>query len=56
MIAGTVTSSTVLLHGLLIIRQFGFGVFVRSLRAAVSRRRCTFLELLVARSGGEGEP
>jgi hypothetical protein len=46
MIAGVVTGSAVLRHGLLIVRHFGLGVFGRCLVALLSRRRRTFLCLV----------
>ncbi len=46
---GSITSKDVFLHPLAILRFFGPGCYLRCLRAVVSGRRCTFLEVAYAR-------
>jgi hypothetical protein len=43
---GTIKASDVLLHAPTIIRAWGPGCYLACLRAAISRRRSTFLEVL----------
>ena len=43
---GVITARDVLLHPLLIVREFGPGAYLRCLRAALSGRPCTFLGAL----------
>ncbi len=43
---GTITGRDVIRHSLTILRLWGPGCYVRCLRALVSRRPCTFLEVL----------
>jgi hypothetical protein len=43
---GTITTKEVLLHGPTIVRLWGAGTYLACLRAALSRRRSTFLEVL----------
>ncbi len=43
---GTIRAKDVLLHPLVIVRGWGPRCYLRCLRAAVTRRRCTFLELV----------
>jgi len=45
MISGTITTRDVLLHASTILRSFGLGTLVRCLRALLTGRRTTFLEL-----------
>jgi hypothetical protein len=49
-VQGTITGRDVLRHSLTILRLFGPGCYVRCLRAIVSRRPCTFLQVISARS------
>jgi hypothetical protein len=43
---GAITGKDVLIHSLTIVRLWGPAFYVRCLRAMVSRRACTFLEVL----------
>ncbi len=45
-VQGAITTKDVLLHSVTILRLWGPGFYVRCLRAMVSRRPCTFLEVL----------
>jgi len=45
MISGTIATKDVLLNASTIVRSFGLGTYVRCLRALLSGRRTTFLEL-----------
>ena len=45
---GTITSREVLRHGLTILRLWGPGCYLRCLRAVMSGRPCTFLDVLYA--------
>ncbi len=45
-VRGTITGKDVLLHSFTILRLWGPAVYVRCLRAMVSRRPCTFLGVL----------
>jgi len=49
-VQGTITSRDVLRHSFTILRLWGPGCYVRCLRAIVSRRVCTFLEVISTRS------
>ncbi len=42
---GSITSRDVLLHPLAIVRGWGPGCYLRCLRAVMSGRACTFLEV-----------
>lgn len=46
---GTITGRDVIVHSLAILRYWGPTCYLRCLRAAVSRRPSTFLEVLYAR-------
>lgn len=46
---GVIQARDVLLHPVLICREFGAGCFLRCVGAVLSRRRCTFLDLVVGR-------
>lgn len=46
---GTITGRDVLVHSLTILRFWGPGVYIRCLRAMVSRRPCTFLAVVSER-------
>jgi len=48
-VQGAITSRDVLLHSVTIVRLFGPAFFVRCLRAMLSGRPCTFLEVLAER-------
>ncbi len=48
-VRGTITGRDVLRHSLTILRYWGPGCYVRCLRAIVSRRECTFLEVVSTR-------
>ncbi len=43
---GTITGKDVIIHSITILRLWGPGVYMRCLRAMVSRRPCTFLGVL----------
>jgi len=43
---GTITAKEVLRHGPTIVRLWGASCYLACLRAALSRRPCTFLEVL----------
>jgi hypothetical protein len=43
---GVITSRDVLLHPMAICMAFGPGCWLRCVRAVVSGRRCTFLEIV----------
>ncbi len=43
---GAITSKDVLLHSVMILRLWGPAFYVRCLRAMVSRKSCTFLDVL----------
>jgi hypothetical protein len=45
---GCITSRDILRHPLMICRLWGPGYYLRCLHAVVTRRRCTFLQLLAA--------
>jgi hypothetical protein len=45
---GVITIREVLLNPVTIVNEFGFALFFRCVVAAVSGRRCTFLELVFA--------
>jgi len=45
-VQGAITSRDVLLHSVMILRLWGPAFYVRCLRAMVSRRPCTFLDVL----------
>ena len=45
-VRGTITGKDVLLQSVTILRLWGPAFYVRCLRAMVSRRPCTFLEVL----------
>jgi hypothetical protein len=44
-VQGTITGRDVIIHSLTILRHFGPSCYLRCLRAVVSRRSCTFLEV-----------
>ena len=46
---GTITGRDVLVHSVTIVRLFGPIFYVRCLRAMLSGRPCTFLEVLTER-------
>jgi hypothetical protein len=46
---GCITSRDVLRHPITICRLWGAGCYLRCLHAVVTRRRCTFLELVSGR-------
>ena len=50
MISGSITTKDVLLNALTIVRSFGLSTYVRCLRALLTGRRTTFLELVWPRS------
>jgi hypothetical protein len=45
-VQGTITGKDVLLHSATIIRLWGPSFYVRCLRAMMSRKPCTFLQVL----------
>ncbi len=45
-VQGAITGRDVLVHSLTILRLWGPGVYIRCLRAMVSRRPCTFLAVV----------
>jgi len=45
MISGSITTKDVLLNAATIVRSFGLSTYVRCLRALLTGRRTTFLEL-----------
>lgn len=51
-VQGTITGKDVLVHSLTILRLWGPGVYIRCLRAIVSRRPSTFLSVVAARTSG----
>jgi len=44
-VQGTITGRDVLIHSFTILRHWGPGCYLRCLKAVVSRRSCTFLEV-----------
>ncbi len=48
-VQGTITGKDVLVHSLTILRLWGPGVYLRCLRAMMSRRPCTFLAVVSQR-------
>ncbi len=42
---GSITSKDIFLHPVVIVRFFGAACYLRCLRAVMSGRRCTFLEV-----------
>jgi hypothetical protein len=44
-VQGTITGRDVLIHSFTILRHWGPSCYLRCLRAVVSRRSCTFLEV-----------
>jgi hypothetical protein len=48
-VQGAITGRDVLRHSLTILRLWGPTCYVRCLRAIVSRRACTFLEVISTR-------
>jgi hypothetical protein len=48
---GTITGRDVILHSFTILRNWGPGCYLRCLRAMVSGRPSTFLDVLYARDG-----
>jgi hypothetical protein len=46
-VQGAITGKDVLVHSLTILRLWGPAVYIRCLRAMMSRRPCTFLALVV---------
>ncbi len=48
-VQGAITSRDVFRHSLTILRLWGPACYVRCLRAIVSRRHCTFLEVISTR-------
>jgi hypothetical protein len=59
-VQGTITGRDVLIHSLTILRHWGPSCYLRCLRAVVSRRPCTFLEVAwlegEQRDGGPTRP
>jgi hypothetical protein len=55
-VKGAITGGDVLVHPLTILRLWGPGVYVRCLRAVMSRQPCTFLALVHARAAPDGPP
>jgi hypothetical protein len=51
MMRGTITTRDVFLHAATIVRLWGPGCYVRCLRAVLSRRPCTFLDVICNRNG-----
>ena len=49
-VQGAITGRDVILHSLTILRLWGPSCYVRCLRAIVSRRRCTFLDVISTRN------
>jgi hypothetical protein len=49
-VQGTITGKDVIIHSITILRLWGPGVYMRCLRAMVSRRPCTFLGVLAQES------
>jgi len=49
-VQGAITGRDVILHSLTILRLWGPSCYVRCLRAIVSRRHCTFLDVISTRS------
>jgi hypothetical protein len=47
-VRGAITSRDVLLHSVTIVRLWGPSCYLRCLRAIVSRRPCTFLEVIAS--------
>ena len=43
---GCITARDVLRHPVMICQLWGIGCYVRCLHAVVTRRRCTFLQLI----------
>jgi hypothetical protein len=50
-VQGAITGKDVIRHSLTILRLWGPTCYVRCLRAIVSRRSCTFLEVINTRHG-----
>ncbi len=50
-VQGTITGRDVIRHSFTILRLWGPGCYVRCLRAIVSRRPCTFLEVIAPPRG-----
>jgi hypothetical protein len=48
-VEGAITSRDFFRHSLTILRLWGPSCYVRGLRAVVTRRHCTFLEIISAR-------
>jgi len=48
-VQGTITGRDVIRHSLTILRLWGPGCYVRCLRALVSGRPCTFLQVISSR-------
>jgi hypothetical protein len=54
---GVITGKDVVRHSITIIRLFGPGAYLRCLRAALSTRPSTFLEVVLGTGGAAaGEP
>ncbi len=49
-VQGTITGKDVLIHSLTILRLWGPSVYIRCLRAVVSRRPCTFLGVVATQA------
>jgi len=52
-VQGTITGRDVIRHSLTILRLWGPSCYVRCLRALVSGRPCTFLDVISTRPVGE---
>ncbi len=50
LVQGAITGKDVLIHSLTILRCWGPGVYIRCLRAMVSRRPCTFLAVVASQT------
>jgi hypothetical protein len=50
LVQGAITGRDVIWHSLTILRLWGPTCYVRCLRAIVSRRPCTFLDVISSRS------
>jgi len=48
-VQGTITGRDVIWHSFMILRLWGPGCYVRCIRAIVSRRPCTFLQVISTR-------
>lgn len=53
---GVVTGRDVIIHTVLIVREFGPRAYLRCVRAALSGRPCTFLGTLYGQEGARVRP